>query len=212
MTTKLRFVKTDGETDKATLRRYAKDRRAQNENRDMKEALLIQNTLSLLNSLKGETVGAGTRLNAFVYLSYSSEAPTDGLIEALIKQGFSVFCPRIVGKEMETVAFGEDFSLNERGIREPIGTATEEEMQFVITPFLAADKQGNRLGYGGGYYDRYFAKNEKAVRIGYGYDFQMIKRVPCERTDIPLDYIVTEKQILKTDGRKTKNGEKLWDK
>ena len=80
MTTKLRFVKTDGETDKATLRRYAKDRRAQNENRDMKETLLIQNTLSLLNSLKGETVGAGTRLNAFVYLSYSSEAPTYGLI------------------------------------------------------------------------------------------------------------------------------------
>ena len=202
MTGKLRFVKTDGETDKDALRSYAKNRRAQNENRDMKEALLIKNTLSLLNELA--TDRAGTKLSVFVYLSYSSEAPTDELIETLINQGFSVFCPRVAGKELETVAFGDDFTVSSRGIREPAGEATSEEMRFVITPFLAVDEQGNRLGYGGGYYDRYFAKHERALRIGYGYDFQILKSVPNTSADIPLDYIVTDKRIL-TTGRRNRN-------
>ena len=97
------------------------------------------------------------------------------------------------------VAYGDDFTLNERGIREPVGEETDEEMDFVITPLLAVDKRGNRLGYGGGYYDRYFAENKNAVRIGYCYDFQIVKSVPNTSADIPLQYIVTDKQVLYTE-------------
>lgn len=199
MTAKLHFVETDGETEKSVLRSYAKSRRAQNENRDMKERLLIANALSLLDGLKSKTAGAGTRLKVFVYLSYSSEAPTDNLVEALREQGYFIYCPRVEGKRLAMVAYGDDFTLNERGIREPVGEETDEEMDFVITPLLAVDKRGNRLGYGGGYYDRYFAENKNAVRIGYCYDFQIVKSVPNTSADIPLQYIVTDKQILYTE-------------
>ncbi len=199
MTAKLHFVKTDGETDKTSLRSYAKDRRSHNENRDMKEVLLIANTLTLLNELKSERAGTGTRLKVFVYLSYSSEAPTDNLIEALQENGFKVFCPRVAGKRLQAVALSDDFTVSERGIREPTGKETDEKMDFVVTPLLAADKRGNRLGYGGGYYDRYFAENENAVRIGYCYDFQIMKSVPHTEKDIPLHYIVTDKQVIKTE-------------
>ena len=91
--------------------------------------------------------------------------------------------------------------LNERGIREPVGEETDEEMHFAIVPLLAVDRQGNRLGYGGGYYDRYFAKYKSTVRIGYCYDFQIMQSVPHTETDVPLEYIVTDKQVVYTDGK-----------
>ena len=196
ITSKLRFVENGEESiveRKASLRAYMKKRRADNENRDIKERLLVENTLALL----AETVGAGTGLKAFCYLSYSSEAPTDKLIETLEETGYEVYCPRVDGGEMYAVRKGEDFTLSPLRIREPIGEATDAETDIVITPLLAVDERGNRLGYGGGYYDRYFAKNPRAVRIGYCFDFQILPQVPFGETDEQLHYIVTDKRIIK---------------
>ncbi len=169
-----------------------KERRGNNENRDVKERLLVENLLSTLHTLNKDK----DEKNVFCYLSYSSEAPTDCLIERLIEEGYSVYCPRVVGQEMETVKYGEDFAISSLRIREPIGEAFKGEMHYVIVPFLAVDRQGNRLGYGGGYYDRYFAKNPLAKRIAYGYDFQIQSQVPTEETDIKMNCIVTDKQVL----------------
>ncbi len=196
---KLRFVETEGKISKQQLRRYAKNRRSQNENRDMKETLLASHAIRLLTQLSCKNKGAGTRRTVFVYLSYSSEAPTDKLIEKLLEDGWEVFCPRVEGQEMVSVPFGDDFTLDKHGIREPVGESTDEQMQFVITPLLAVDKQGNRLGYGGGYYDRYFAKSPNAVRIGYCYHFQIVNEVPTEETDARLQYVVTDKEIIEIE-------------
>lgn len=91
----------------------------------------------------------------FVYLSYSSEAPTDKLISRLLKAGKTVYAPRVEGRDMEAVLFGEDFTLSERGIREPVGQAYRGKIDVAVLPLLAADERGGRLGYGGGYYDRF---------------------------------------------------------
>ena len=190
---KLRFVdddeKEDIETRKKRLRARMKERRANNENRDVKETLLIENVFTALEKING----AGK--NVFCYLSYSSEAPTDRLIERLIEDGYKVYCPRVVGQEMEVVEYGEDFSISALRIREPIGEPYNGEMNYVIVPFLAVDEQGNRLGYGGGYYDRYFAKNPNAIRIAYGFDFQIQASVPVEETDVKMNCIVTDKRV-----------------
>ncbi len=170
-----------------------KTRRADNENRDVKELLLLKNFFETIDSVEGKRF--------FVYLSYSSEAPTDLLISKLMEKGAEVYSPRVEGKEMVTVRYGDDFALSNYGIREPLGQAFLGEMDYIVTPLLAVDLSGNRLGYGGGYYDRYFKKQPKALRIAYCFDFQIVSQVYAEPWDEKVDCIVTDKQIVRTQER-----------
>ncbi len=195
ITNKLRFAPTDNpsiETRKKSMRQRMKERRANNENRDVKEILQAENFLKAVEDLKG----AGTRLSYFVYLSYSSEAPTDKLIEELLERGAAVYSPRLNNNQMQAVLLGEDFTLSPLGIREPIGKIYEEDIDVAAVPLLAVDEKGNRLGYGGGYYDRYLAAHPKTLKIGYCFDFQVLKEVPSLSTDVPMDVIVTDKRII----------------
>ena len=195
--TGLRFLTgTDGKTieeQKASLRAYMKERRGNNENRDLKERLLIENFYQAI--FLGKEV-PGARLSVFVYLAFSSEAPTDGLIEKLLADGHSVYCPRIVDGEMQAVRYGEDFSLSDYGIREPIGESCLQDLDVAVLPLLAVDKHGNRLGYGKGYYDRYLKAHKKTKRIAYAFDFQLVQKVPHTDFDEAADVVVTDKQIL----------------
>ena len=200
-TNKLRFVESEDHSvteSKARLRAYAKERRACNENRDVKEELINKNFFKVLAAIqneKGQTAYPCTSLNVFVYLSYSSEAPTDKLIDGLLERGCKVFCPRLENGQMSAVEYGEDFSVNAYGIREPVGEAYQGEMDIIVTPLLAADQAGHRLGYGGGYYDRYFQTQKTAKRVGYCYDFQIINNVPTTDGDERLHMLVTDKRI-----------------
>ena len=166
-TTKLRFVEGGEKTlaeRKSSFRAYMKRRRADNANRDVKEVLLCQNLFSILEDFEKRT-GAGTRRNVFVYLSFSSEAPTDKLVEALQEQGFCVYAPRLDGEEMVAALCDDDFTLSHMGIREPMGEILTVAPDYIVAPLLAADEKGNRLGYGKGYYDKYFAKYPWSVPI-----------------------------------------------
>jgi len=183
-------------TRKKSLRAYMKKRRADNENRDVKETLLIENFFALLSRIFPETDGAGMRRNVFIYLSFSSEAPTDLLIETLQENGYKVYCPKVEGNEMVAVEYGEDFTISPMRIREPIGQAFDGEIDCIVTPLLAVDKKGTRLGYGGGYYDRFFEKHKEAKRIGYAFDFQVLDSVPSEEWDVKLEYTVTDKRVI----------------
>lgn len=207
-TNNLRFVENeqpqseqDVRESKKRLRAYMKARRGENENRDVKESLLLDNAFSALQE-KG--LGTGTGKRVFVYLSFSSEAPTDKLIERLIEQGWQVYCPRIADKKMSAVEYGEDFTLSTFGIREPLGEAYDGDMDVVIVPMLAVDEQGRRLGYGGGYYDRYLGAHPETLRLAYGFDFQILRQVPTETHDIKMDGIITDKRIVWTAARTDK--------
>ena len=195
MTTKLRFVDEEDLTQKekkARLRVYMKNKRMENTNRDVKEERLIEH---FYQAVLGETLQPGTRLTFFIYLSFFREAPTDLLIERLIEDGHKVYCPRIENGEMYAVEYGEDFTLSDYGIREPTGEHFTGKIDVAVIPFLAVDKRGNRLGYGGGYYDRYL-KQSTAKRVAFGYHFQMTNEVPCEAWDEKMDVIVTDEEIL----------------
>ena len=178
---------------KKRLRAYMKERRGENENRDVKERLLIDNFFKAVFS---ETEGACTRRKVFIYLSFSSEAPTDTLIEALIERGCEVYCPRIEKGKMQAVKYGEDFSLSDYGIREPIGETLLTDADILVIPLLAVDACGNRLGYGKGYYDAYLREHPTGKRVAYCYDFQVCNEVPAEYGDEKVDVIVTDKRII----------------
>ena len=192
-TNRLRFVEENTQSlteQKASLRAYMKTRRADNANRDAKEELLIENFFKAL-----EETGLKDAETFFVYASFSSEAPTDKLIDELISKGKRVYCPRLEKGEMYAVFCGEDFTVTPLGIREPVGQPYDGVIDVAIIPLLAADKQGNRLGYGKGYYDRYL-KNNGCKRVGYCFDFQIVEKVPVGEQDEKMDMLVTDERIL----------------
>jgi 5-formyltetrahydrofolate cyclo-ligase len=93
----------------------------------------------------------------------------------------------------------DPLKINKFGIPEPVSSKIFYP-DILLVPLVAYDSSLNRLGYGGGYYDRYIEKIEKikkVTKIGLAFSFQKILSIPISKYDKKLDFIVTEKEILK---------------
>ena len=134
-----------------------------------------------------------------IYYSFGSETDTHAIISALLSAGKRVFLPRVEGENIAPVQyFGDQSKLvkNSMGIYEPQGQAYAGEIEVCVTPLLAVNPRGFRLGYGGGYYDRFFAANENILKVGLGYYLQLTDEFCEEPHDIALDLFITEKGII----------------
>jgi len=159
---------------------------------------------SIINRLTTQEAYEGTSL-LLTYVSFRSEADTMDLIRTALDVGKRVAVPVCV-PDGKLLLPCEIHSLDELvpgtwGIPEPPehlrkGIRTEE-IDLAVVPGLAFDRHFNRLGYGGGYYDRFLPQlREDAVKIGICYDFQLVDRLPADPFDIPMDGIVTESGVL----------------
>lgn len=131
----------------------------------------------------------------FVYYSVKSEVDTHGILSDLLQRGKCVCLPHIEGRQMIAAPyFGGALPAGMYGIPAP---ASEQDLlcEVALVPLLAVDRAGNRLGYGGGYYDRYFAAHPNLFRVGLCYKGQVVDRLPAEPTDVPLHAIVTEEGL-----------------
>ena len=100
-----------------------------------------------------------------------------------------------------------DFSIEVSGLRNPIKGIPVPfgDIDLVVTPALGFDKKGNRLGRGGAYYDRFFANKElRAQRCGFGFSEQLVDSLPVSKTDEPVDFLVTDKNIMYFNNQKGK--------
>lgn len=104
------------------------------------------------------------------------------------------FLPRVNGVNLEILPYGQSrLELGSFHIEEPTGddVADPEDIELVVVPAVAYDRNGNRLGRGKGFYDR-FLKTTKATKVGVGYTFQLVDEIPAEPHDIPVDIIITQ--------------------
>ena len=104
------------------------------------------------------------------------------------------FLPRVNGVNLEILPYdSQRLALGSFHIEEPTGDdlTSIDEMELIITPGVAYDRRGARLGRGRGYYDRLLAST-RAVKIGVGYDFQLVDEVPVEPHDVMMDAVITE--------------------
>jgi 5-formyltetrahydrofolate cyclo-ligase len=114
-----------------------------------------------------------------------------------------VFVPRMLGTDIESVAINDKtvFGPNALGIPEPMRgrvLGESEKIDLVITPLLAFDQKGHRVGYGGGYYDRFLASHPEATTVGLAYEKCCIEpEIETGRYDIPLDMVVTSVAVHK---------------
>lgn len=135
-----------------------------------------------------------------IYLSVSAEVDTNPLIkmyESLIEWAYPVIQKQIMKFRVPTQA--HEFVRGGLGILEPHPDFSREVQDFAvcIVPGLAFDTSGHRLGTGKGYYDR-FLETFKGLKVGLAYENQISKTpLPSEKHDVPVDYVITEKRILK---------------
>lgn len=138
------------------------------------------------------------RQSFLVYYSYASEADTHALITRLLAAGKQVYLPRVEGENIVAVRYdgGGTLVKNAYGISEPTGQAFGGGIEVCITPLLAVNSRGFRLGYGGGFYDRYFAANPGIIRAGIGYKLQFTDEFVEEAHDCGLDMFICERGII----------------
>ena len=128
------------------------------------------------------------------YLPYNQEVRTVALLEQAMADGKKVAVPKVYGDEMR-FHYMEDLSRTEAGyagIPEPIGDepVAEDETALVLMPGVAFTKDGSRIGYGGGYYDKFLAKEPGHPTVALCYDFQIVEELPLEEFDIPVDLVL----------------------
>ncbi|WP_252216828.1 5-formyltetrahydrofolate cyclo-ligase [Clostridium sp. VAP41] len=142
--------------------------------------------------------------NIFVYVSYDSEIDTKTIIRKALEDGKNIYVPRTNydTKLMEAVKISslENLIEDKHGILQPTECelAVElEKIDLIIMPGVAFDKNGGRMGYGGGFYDRYLNKFSKNIcKISLAYDFQILDNVPMDIHDITVNYIITENEEI----------------
>lgn len=130
----------------------------------------------------------------YAYIACRNELETADIIAWCLDHGKRVAVPKVHGEIMH---FYEIHSLADCvpgafGILEPVGEEKNRitEPGFMLVPGLAFDKKGNRLGYGGGFYDKYLASHGGIITAALGYQFQIVEEVPAEIHDKKMDYLI----------------------
>ena len=162
---------------------------------------LDEATLSLSSATITESLfdirGFADFSSYFVYNSFRGEAPTNEIINRLKSMGKTVLYPLTVGDTMYAVKpEGEKFEKDKFGVYVPEKYSIIDNVDVVIVPLVACDKNLNRIGFGKGYYDR-FLRDRQCFKIGICHDFQVVDEIDPKEWDVPLDIIITEKRILR---------------
>lgn len=140
----------------------------------------------------------------YAYMDCKHEVETADMIRAAWKAGKRVAVPRVEGQEMRFFfirSLEDDVEEGYFGIREPYGKnpladGEKEEHTLMLMPGVAFDESRHRIGYGGGFYDRYLERHPKLKTAALAFEFQVKNEVPFEKFDILPDKVVTEKRII----------------
>lgn len=188
----------DPQADKASLRVELKKCR---------DALSTTERKLAADKVLGQVIQMPEWKNAEVvalYASFQGELPTDGLIQAALRAGKKVILPRVAdenqGCTLHLVSNPATLSLSSLGIPEPdrkLPLIDPADVDLFLIPGIGFDRNGHRLGHGSGFYDRLLVANHnKAFRLGYAYDFQIVPVIPSEPHDVPMNAIVTPNEII----------------
>tara|TARA_B100000242_G_C42929796_1_gene431250 strand:+ start:299 stop:847 length:549 start_codon:yes stop_codon:yes gene_type:complete len=130
------------------------------------------------------------------YYPYNYEVNVIEILKKLEKFNYNLSLPKIrKNYQMDFFHWStkDPLEINKFGIPEPVSDVIKFP-NILLVPLVAFDKNRNRIGYGGGFYDRYIRKlkkRKKILTIGLAYSFQKVKKIPISKNDIQLDFIVT---------------------
>lgn len=137
----------------------------------------------------------------FVFVSFGDEIDTHELIKMMLKDNKNVYIPVTYSgsakMKLSRLTSFDDLEPGHYGILSPKPGCEEfvdhNIVDLVVVPGLAFDRRGHRVGYGAGYYDKFFADlSTTPKKIGFAYDFQILDSLPDDEHDVPVDKIITE--------------------
>ena len=135
------------------------------------------------------------------YYPYNYEIDILDILKILENKNYLISLPKISKNNKINFykwSFKDPLAINIYGIPEPI-SKKKVNPNILLVPLVAYDSEFNRLGYGGGFYDKYISSiphDKKIIKIGLGFSFQKIDKVPVNKYDKKLDYIITEKNFI----------------
>lgn len=128
------------------------------------------------------------------YLPYNQEVRTVPILRQAMLDGKRVAVPKVYGEEMRFIYLEDMGAVSEgyAGIPEPVADepVAQDPTALVLMPGLAFDRQGHRIGYGGGFYDRFLAQEPNHPTVALCYEFQMMDRLETEEFDVPVDCVL----------------------
>ena len=154
----------------------------------------IQRRSAALGQLLAASPAYQAAKTIYGYLPYNQEVRTIPMLRQALADGKRVAVPKVYGEQMKFI-YLEDLSQVAKGyagIPEPIadGPVAQDETALVLMPGLAFDPQGHRIGYGGGFYDKFLSAEPNHPTLALCYDFQVLPRLDTEAHDIPVDTVL----------------------
>ncbi len=135
------------------------------------------------------------------YMSFRNEVNTIPLLEKCLADGKKLSVPRVEGENMDFCHINgmSELVKGYMGIMEPLKPlpVADSHAGIIIVPGMVFDRRGNRAGYGRGFYDRYLAKFPELIKIGVAFDFQLVDEIETNPFDIPMDYVITDKELIR---------------
>ena len=140
-----------------------------------------------------------------IFLPNDGEIETTDIINFLLSQGYIVYLPKLAGEKLKFVRMGKFFRKNRFGIEEPIFSPLlgAHRMDVILMPLVGFDKHKNRLGMGGGFYDKTLSFHNKLKKFrvpklfGLAFDSQEVDRLNSQPWDVKVDGIVTPSRFIK---------------
>ncbi len=174
--------------DKASLRREIREKK-----RAMTEADICLRSKKLAELFITSPAYRDAR-TIYGYLPYNQEVRTVPMLEQALRDGKRVAVPKVYGETMRFI-YLDDLSAVAKGysgIPEPVadGPVADDPTALVLMPGLAFTLAGDRMGYGGGFYDRFLADEPDHPTLALCYDFQIVESLPTEEFDIPVDTVL----------------------
>ena len=187
---------TDIKFEKSSIRKFLLDRRNELSSKHEERNHSHVHIRTLIEDTGKRRIGS--------YIPYRNEISTKLIHELLFSLGFEIGLPCINDMDKNMIfrnwKIKDELIENKYGILQPKEDANEMEPEIIIVPLVGFSIEGYRLGYGGGYYDRFIEeKNRKGkiITVGFGYTFQETKNLPIESHDQKLNWILTEKYLYK---------------
>jgi 5-formyltetrahydrofolate cyclo-ligase len=195
-------VAEDDRTQREVLRRSLRDKRAA-----LAEGIVRAISADVCAAVAGLPAFARARSVA-LYAPVRGEIDPTQLRDLLHERGAEVAFPRVVSTVPPLLAFcsvapGEPLATGRFGILEPraAGGVAVDDLDIIFVPGVAFARDGHRLGFGHGYYDRALAGAPRALRIGLCHEFQLVDRLPPRIGDEPVDLVVTPRERVSTGAR-----------
>ena len=174
--------------DKSALRR---------EIREKKKAMSlseIEERSARLGELFAQTDAYRQAKSLYGYMPYNQEVRTIPILERAIRDGKRVAVPKVYGDTMKFIYLDDltQVANSDMGIPEPVADApvADDKTALVLMPGLAFDEAGHRIGYGGGFYDKFLTAEPDHPTVALCYDFQMYAHLDTEEFDIPVDMVI----------------------